>query len=734
MNFTASILCVAALVFTLPRAWPQPAIPIPNAGFELKDARGFAAGWERGLGPGTQGAAELDSSVTHSGARSLRLSDATPTEAYKYVLVNSGWLPARPNATYLVRCWVRGRSVGQCFIGMGFEGAGEARQALPVGDYDWRPITFRVTTPAGCARIRLLFIADGVTGGLWVDDVAVDASPVQLANLPEVREPWPYATWYPRTPGPCAPHLVVADLTGADDEVGALLVALQGLVNRRGPRLYLINKTNPPRYDDLWLAYMREKGYTQEEERLANPLDALKRFRSAYRGLVVWDDDLPGSVNAAWMLAGLKDALPASPRLARTLGAPIVEDLRGRWKRNVDAYRFIFDRYWPKMSHHLLAWEYPGSNAISSRDVMVQQKVFLFWVSSPLDNEKGADPVAEMEFVEELLSKTPGNVPVMGWPMYGAKGVEEYTAVRLLSEYAKWVPGTGYSSNGTVHSAIEPPKAVFRQRFRSSPPPAVHLRRDRVYLSIDIMDSGDAHWYWQLYQRGIWADPARGSVPIGYAMNMTLVDALPLVAQWYYEHMTPADSFFGFLYMNAPVYASRFRPRDRDRIWAEYVALSDRYRKRLDMDGIELYNGGSSGPTAPVEVLRRFTRGMKGLRYILADLGRHADITPANANTLLDGVPVFHTLTAFRVWTTPEETQTKRMETENRWLLGEIVANTPKDRPAFMSALAISWWYYPSWLEDLHARLPAEYTPVSPGDLARLYLESRRAAGTSRSR
>ncbi len=701
-------------------------IAIPNAGFEAADGKGFAVGWERGISPGTKGSAEIDVAVAHGGGWSLRIADATPTEAYKYVLVNSGWLAAKPETTYVARCWVRGRGVGKSFIGVGFDGAGEARQALPAGDYDWRPIAFRVTVAAGCTRVRVLLIADGVVEGLWFDDLELAVSDVQLANIAEAREPRPYASWMPRTPGKVPRRLVVADVSAASHDTGTLLVALQGLVNRKGPRLYLINKTNPGRYDEMWLKYMQEKRYTGPEELLKDPLEALQRFRADFRGLIVWDPEMPGSVNAAWMLAGLEDALPASPSLAEKLKLPIVEDLRGRWKRNVDACRYVFDKYWPRMSHHLLAWEYPLTTSLSSRDVMVQQKVFLFWVSAPTDREKGADPAAEMEFVEELLAKTPGNVPVMGWPMYVTKGIEEYSAVRLLSEYGKWVPGTGFSSNVTVLSAIEPPAGTFRQRFRTQPPPAPKLDRQKVYITTNIMDSGDSHWYWQFYQRGIWADPARGAIPIGYAMNMTLVDAMPLVAQWYYEHATPNDSFFGLLYMNAPVYASRFRKEDRERIWAEYVSLTGRYLKRLDMDGLELYNGGSSGPTAPVEMIRRFTRGIKGLGYILADLGRHTDISAANANTVLDGVPVFHTLTNFRVWTTPEETQTKKMELENAWLLGEIAANTPRERPGFMSTLAISWWYYPAWLKDLHDRLPTRYVPVGPGDLARLYLESRR--------
>ena len=96
----------------------------------------------------------------------------------------------------------------------------------------------------------------------------------------------------------------------------------------------------------------------------------------------------------------------------------------------------------------------------------------------------------------------------MGWPMYGRKGVEEYTAVRLLSEFGKWVPGTGYTSNGSVHSAIRPPPGVFRQPELHAGELPVAPRPDKLYISTNILDSGDAHWYWQFYQRQVWSDPA----------------------------------------------------------------------------------------------------------------------------------------------------------------------------------------------------------------------------------
>jgi hypothetical protein len=49
------------------------------------------------------------------------------------------------------------------------------------------------------------------------------------------------------------------------------------------------------------------------------------------------------------------------------------------------------------------------------------------------------------------------------------------------------------------------------------------------------MDSGDALWYWEHYQPKMWADPRRGSIPIGWCMNVTLYDMLPLALDRFHE-------------------------------------------------------------------------------------------------------------------------------------------------------------------------------------------------------
>ena len=395
-----------------------------------------------------------------------------------------------------------------------------------------------------------------------------------------------------------------------------------------------------------------------------------------------------------------------------------------RSSASLDAYRYIYEHYWDRMCHHVLAFQYPNRvQEYSSRDYQVQWNIFCFWVSVHGDAEKGNDPQAEQEFLDELLAATPGNVPVMGWMNTGKYGMTEYNAARWLSEYGKWIPGTGFNSNASVLSAIHPPQGVFRQKFRNQPP-ATKLAKDKIYISVNVMDSGDAQWYWQFYQRKIWADPARGTVPIGYGMNMTVCETLPLVAQWYFEKATRNDTLFGFFYMNAPVYATRFRPEDREHIWKEYVQFHDESCRKLDLDGIELYTGGDGGPSAADELLHRFSGGMSKLNYILSDLGRHANINPTNSCYQLDNTVVFHTLTKFKVWGPSEHAGTKNMAQENAWLVDEIQKNSPKQRPGFMTAQAASWFYFPAWFKDLQAKLPPEYVLVSPNELARLYREA----------
>lgn len=732
LTFLPAAILVLSLVLPPLNARAQTVVPVPNPGFEtVGSGADPVVGWHVGIGGGAEATITPDNAISHSGVRSMRFTNRSPLQAFVYALLSADVMSVRPNTTYVAHYWVRGEGVRGCYFGVSFQGGGEQRRYLPSGDYAWRQCTCLFTTPANCNRVSLRFGCDDVTSGLWVDDVSVEVAAQQQVDLPEPVYKKPFSGVFPRSQGPVALHLVVFDATRQPIEIRRALAALQGLVNRRRPRLYVLNAVDSPGDDLVWLHYMQETGYTGREERIDDWPRLVARFRSEITGAIVVDPDLPGSLHAAFMLAGLKQALPLSADMATALKLPIVMDLRGRWKHNVEAYRYVYDHYWSRMNHHLLAWEYPLADYQGARDYMVEFNVFTFWVSSYSDQERGGDPDAELAFLHEVLARTPANVPVMGWPMYGdTRGITEYEGVRLLSEYGKFVPGTEFCSNLSVHTALHPNDSLFRQKAHIAVPSALPLDPAKTYITLNILDSGDALWYWQRYQRKIWADPDRGALPIGWGMNPTLRDMMPLVMQWYFQHATPADTFFtsvsGLGYMNTQVYASRFRTQDRERIWKRYVALTDAYRRKADMQGIALYDGGWSESTPPSGLLPRFTHGSPGLDYIFADLGRHDTIRPADAATLQDGVPVFHTLTRYQVWSNSAEVSRQKEAESNAWLLQEIQSHTPPQHPGFMSIMAISWYYTPSWLKDLQSKLPPDYRVVSPADLAHLFRESMR--------
>ena len=126
-----------------------------------------------------------------------------------------------------------------------------------------------------------------------------------------------------------------------------------------------------------------------------------------------------------------------SPRLAGRLGLPIRHDLRGRWTRNVDAYRWALATLWPRMNQEVAACLWPGFHGL--RDYLVQHRLFIFWLPGPIDGARpGASPREDVAFVEELLARLPPNRPILGYPYAGPDiGMGEGPGVSLLAEFGK---------------------------------------------------------------------------------------------------------------------------------------------------------------------------------------------------------------------------------------------------------------------------------------------------------
>jgi len=89
--------------------------------------------------------------------------------------------------------------------------------------------------------------------------------------------------------------------------------ALQGIVNRNGPRLYLNLVGDQGKIDRYWWAHMRRPGSWLSKGRTAKAYDIrdlLQTYRRSIRGLVVWDERVPATSNVASTIAGAENLLP----------------------------------------------------------------------------------------------------------------------------------------------------------------------------------------------------------------------------------------------------------------------------------------------------------------------------------------------------------------------------------------------------------------------------------------
>jgi hypothetical protein len=131
-----------------------------------------------------------------------------------------------------------------------------------------------------------------------------------------------------------------------------LFSTVQGIVNRTQPRIYLIE--NADEGAETW-----PSSFTVPQARLEDPWPLVTKYRAELHGVIVYDPAQPASINVATTLAGLRDAVVASPELAQRLaaepyGLPVLEDLRGRFESDLDAYEWAYDNLWDETTRRMI--------------------------------------------------------------------------------------------------------------------------------------------------------------------------------------------------------------------------------------------------------------------------------------------------------------------------------------------------------------------------------------------
>lgn len=186
--------------------------------------------------------------------------------------------------------------------------------------------------------------------------ISTYAAPTAAPSNSSIR--WPKDQELPRFAQ--AKKLDVADVYDAPGDVRLLFATMQGVVNRTLPRIYLLESQEEGRL--TWLETLKTP-YTVHQDYWT----ILKKYKHELNGLIIYDPEVPDSINVATTLAGLKNAAVASPELAAKLTkAPyhlrVLEDLRGKFRDRMDAYTWQYENLWNQTTHRMLVGLSPDTS------------------------------------------------------------------------------------------------------------------------------------------------------------------------------------------------------------------------------------------------------------------------------------------------------------------------------------------------------------------------------------
>lgn len=319
----------------------------------------------------------------------------------------------------------------------------------------------------------------------------------------------------------------------------AMLISLQGLANRAAPQLYIVHPkdfqweiTEP-----LFEFYQRKHGVVFTEVKTAD--EALALFAKHAKGYVIWEPAVSATMNVAFTIAGLEDALivtEAQVAQVEARGLKRIDDLRGRYTGQTDAqiYADAYSRYWARCTHDaimLMGGHVGAVRMPAMADWGVRQKMFFHDLSA----NPGRHP-EEVALGKKLFSEMMPLGTVFGWHSYAKDTEEQHTT--LLSGFGLKMEGLHNLPNLSFNCQF-----TFTPGFKFTNNHQVALdgkltAEQKVYVSFVQSDSIGI---------GVWTKPGRGKLPFGWQVTMNWSKFSPAALEYFHESATKNDYFIGGL-------------------------------------------------------------------------------------------------------------------------------------------------------------------------------------------
>lgn len=336
-------------------------------------------------------------------------------------------------------------------------------------------------------------------------------------------------TYWPA--GQVLPHFATpaSQLDGVDMKQGdlspekkTLLLALQGLVNKKQPRIFLFEhysegKHKWPRLLNLSIQELEAPQYLQLADKYKNEL----------KGVILYSTEKSiHYLNLASTVAGLEDALPVTPQLydllkQQNIHLPVLADFtKLPFTKATEIYEYLYDHYWNRCTHRLLV-SLPPQRGFT-RDLAVASGAAIVW----LDAREWAENTVLRKFLKAMK---PGESIITGWY------AEERSGIGLATEYGLSTIPSDFYENTTVYAGMQ-------QQIQYPEIPKMPVLENKIYLAL-YMSDGDNVQYCQHAMSELWDKKGRGIIPINWTISPGLTDFGPGLLNHYYSTATTNDFF-----------------------------------------------------------------------------------------------------------------------------------------------------------------------------------------------